>query len=122
MDFILSEADSFDTHNHTLNYVMRVKFTPEMISDIDYFKGRVKTMTELQLYLNKKYNTYFKYSAVVNQVYKLMDLNFGNASKDAASFVEEVRKDILLRGGTTEWKKTQKRKNLKRFFMFQESC
>jgi len=114
LDFILSEADSFDTHNHTLNYVMRVKFTPEMISDIDYFKGRVKTMTELQLYLNKKYNTYFKYSAVVNQVYKLMDLNFGNASKDAASFVEEVRKDILLRGGTYRMEEDSKTKELKK--------
>jgi len=93
LTFLLEKESSKFKHNHLLNYTAKDQFTKEIISEIDMLKGKMKTNTEIQNFINKKYSKNFNYSQIANLITKLMNENFGNPSEDAHLFIEEIKKD-----------------------------
>jgi len=91
--FTLDSDASVDIHNHPLNFYEKEQFTEEIINEINLLKGTVKTMAELQIFINKKYKKSFEYFQIAKQVNKLMDETFGQPGKDALGLIEDIEKE-----------------------------
>jgi len=96
-------------HNHKLNLEAQAVFTQEILKEMDLWKGKTRSLIDLQEVINKKFATTFEYYQIVYQVKKLFDKNFGTADDDAYNFVEEIKKEISTNGGRFSIEKEQNR-------------
>jgi len=96
-------------HNHKLNLKAQAVFTQEILKEMDLWKGKTRSLIDLQEVINKKFATTFEYYQIVYQVKKLFDKNFGTADDDAYNFVEEIKKEISTNGGRFSIEKEQNR-------------
>jgi len=88
-----------DEHNHKLEVSEEDLLSPDIIKEIDDFKGKMKTKVELQNYINKKFKKNFTYSQISHYVTKLLNENFGKPDQDAYKLLEEIQKDVGKNGG-----------------------
>ena len=63
-------------------------FTEEILKQIAFLKGRVKTYLNLTRIINKNFKTDFEVTQVKYQVTKIMNQTYGRAEEDAYKFVK----------------------------------
>jgi len=74
--------------DHDLKYEVKSSFNQEINQELDYLKGRVKKISEIQEMINKKFGTNFDFLQIRHSIRKLMQMNFGKASLDAFNFIK----------------------------------
>ena len=73
--------------------------TDEIISKINIYKGKVKTIKTLLQLINKQFNTTFTKMQIQYQISKLLIQHYGVADEDAYTFVTLAENDASLNEG-----------------------
>jgi len=90
---------SENEHNHDLNESIPNSFTLTIVKELDSIKGKLKTLTDSQDYINEKFGTSFTYVQIQHQVNKLILENFGCPDNDAVLLIAEFEKDKINNSG-----------------------
>lgn len=82
--------------DHELNYEVRSFFKPDIEKELDYLKGRVGLISDIQMMINEKFGTHFDYLQIRYKIDTLLKKSYGKAELDAYKFVqlgEEKKRD-----------------------------